>query len=138
MGAALPSSTWYFAEGYTGPGFDEWVCVLNPGDADANLTFNFQTQEAGLIVPDGTYTVPAHSRATFKVNDLLGGQSYQTSLKLDIRRSRWWPSAPCTSTTRAPAAWGWTGGHCVMGAPSLASDYYFAEGYHPAPASRSG
>ena len=48
----------------------------------AHLTFNFQTQEDGLVVPTGTYTVPAHSRATFKANDLLEGKSYQTSLKL--------------------------------------------------------
>src|SRR5450759_2788675 len=22
--------TWYFAEGYTGPGFDEWLCLWTP------------------------------------------------------------------------------------------------------------
>ncbi len=41
---------WFFAEGYTGPGFDEWVCVLNLDDADANLTFHFQTQEEGEVI----------------------------------------------------------------------------------------
>ncbi len=66
-----PSGTWYFAEGYTGEGFDEWLCVLNPGDAAAALTFRFQTQEEGEVTVEG-YGVPARSRATFKVDDLLG------------------------------------------------------------------
>ncbi len=24
------AKTWFFAEGYTGPGFDEWILVYNP------------------------------------------------------------------------------------------------------------
>ncbi len=127
VGAAFPSRAWYFAEGYTGPGFDEYVCVLNPGTADADLTFNFQTQEAGLIVPDGAYTVPAHSRATFKANELLGNQAYQTSLKLVS-------DAPVVAERamyfdyQGTGSWGWTGGHCVMGTPSFEKEYFFAEG----------
>ena len=69
-------------KGYTGSGFDESGSVLlNPGRRRADLC-NFQTKEAGLWYPTGTYKVPAHSRGTFKANDLLQGKSYQTSLKL--------------------------------------------------------
>ncbi len=128
IGAARASYAWYFAEGYTGSGFDEWVCILNPGNVTASLTLEFQTQEAGLMVPNGTYNVPAHSRATFKANDLLGGGSYQASLKITS-------DAPVVAERatyfdyQGLGAWGWTGGHCVMGAPILGRDYYFAEGY---------
>ena len=127
VGASLPSTSWYFAEGYTGPGFDEWICVLNPWGAEAHLTFNFQTQEDGLVVPTGTYTVPAHSRATFKANDLLEGKSYQTSLKLtsDVPVVA---ERPMYFEYSGTGSWGWTGGHDVMGVPMLARDYYFAEG----------
>ncbi len=30
VGILTPSSVWYLPEGYTGPGFDEWVLVQNP------------------------------------------------------------------------------------------------------------
>ncbi len=127
VGAPLPSTSWYFAEGYTGPGFDEWVCVLNPWGSEASLTFNFQTQEDGLVVPTGTYKVPAHSRATFKANDLLEGKSYQTSLKLtsDVPVVA---ERPMYFDYSGMGSWGWTGGHDVMGVPALARDYFFAEG----------
>ena len=49
MGVVEPSVKWHFAEGYTGAGFDEWVCIMNPGDANATVHFYFQTQEAGEI-----------------------------------------------------------------------------------------
>ncbi len=101
-GGHRPLRAWYFAEGYTGPGFDEWVCVLNPGDAAADLTFRFQTQEEGEKVVGRATPSPAHSRATFKVNDLLGERPTRPRSSWS-RPSRWWPSAPCTSTTRAPA-----------------------------------
>lgn len=121
MGATAPSRTWYFAEGYTGPGFEEYVCVLNPGSSAADLTFRFQTQEAGEIAKTG-YKVGAHTRATFKVNDVLG-PNYQASLKLES-------SQPVVA--ERPMYFNyqgqWTGGHCVMGAPELSREYYFAEG----------
>ncbi len=127
VGASYPSRDWYFAEGYTGPGFDEWICVLNPGDDPARLKFHFQTEEAGPIEPEGDYTVPAHSRATFKANDLLGGTAYQTSLKLtsDVPVVA---ERPMYFDYQGTGGWGWTGGHCVMGVPTLANDFFFAEG----------
>ncbi len=127
VGANRTSRNWYFAEGYTGPGFDEWVCVFNPGDNDASLTFNFQTQEDGLVVPTGTHTVPAHSRGTFKANDLLGGKDYQTSLALasDVPVVA---ERPMYFDYQGTVGWGWTGGHDVLGVPALGRDYYFAEG----------
>ncbi len=126
VGASAPSNTWYFAEGYTGPGFDEYICVLNPGATEAALTFRFQTQEAGEQVVAGL-TCPAHSRRSFKANDLLGGQAFQTSLKLDS-------SQPIVAERSiyfnylGMGGWNWTGGDCVMGATALGNEYYFAEG----------
>ncbi|MDY6795520.1 MAG: DUF5719 family protein [Actinomycetota bacterium] len=123
IGATSTSNNWYFAEGYTGYGFEEWICVLNPGDSIANLIFNFQTQEEGLIQRSGL-AVPAHSRGSFKVNDVLG-PDYQTSLKLEsdqpvvAERPMYFSYAHNVSSR---------GGHCVTGAPSLAKGYYFAEG----------
>ncbi len=125
IGATASSEEWYFAEGYTGPGFDEWICVQNPAESAADLTFYFQTQEKGESVHGG-YSVGPRSRATFKVNDVLG-PNYQTSLKLVSSR-------PVVAERSlyfwygGTNSWGWTGGHCVMGATALADEFYFAEG----------
>jgi hypothetical protein len=121
LGAPAPSDQWYFAEGYTGPGFDEYICVLNPGDAAATLDFYFQTQEAGEIARTG-YTVGPHTRGTFKVNDVLG-PGYQTSLRLEADRDIV-AERPMYFHYQST----WTGGHCVMGSPNLAQEFYFAEG----------
>lgn len=125
VGATYPSHDWYFAEGCTREGFAEYICVLNPGATDASLTFRFQTEEQGEIVRT-PYTVKAHSRQTFYVNDMLGA-GFQTSLKLES-------TVPVVAErpmyfiyTGMGSHW-WTGGHCVMGTPTLGSAYYFAEG----------
>ena len=126
VGATSTSDTWYFAEGYTGQGFDEWICVLNPGDSPADLTFFFQTQEEGEKMVNG-FSVPANSRVSFRANDLLGGGSYQTSLKLESTQPVV-AERPMYFDYQGIGGWGWTGGHCVMGASELATGYYFAEG----------
>lgn len=126
VGAGSSSPTWFFAEGYTGPGFEEWVCVLNPGNRDAALNFRFQTQEEGEKVVGGQ-SVAAHSRATFKVNDLLGA-NYQCSLKLEsdqpvvAERPMYFDYLGTTGDLH------WNGGHCVMGAGRPAKEFNFAEG----------
>ncbi len=119
-GVSAPATAWYFAEGYTGPGFDEYLSVLNPQAGSATLTFRFQTQEAGERDFSGI-TVPAHSRSSFHVNDLLG-EGYQASLAL---------SSDIPVVAERPMYFnygGWTGGSCVTGATSLGTEYYFAEG----------
>ena len=125
IGAAAPANDWFFAEGYTGWGFDEWVCVLNPGTEDANLTFRFQTQEAGEQVRAG-YEVPARSRRTFKVNDVLGAD-YQASLAVESTRPIV-AERPMYFDYTGTGGYHWEGGHCVMGATALGREYYFAEG----------
>ncbi len=118
-GAAAPSRTWFFAEGYTGPGFDEYVCVLNEGEA-ASLTFRFQTEEEGEKVIPGV-VIAAHARATYRVNDLLG-TGFQNALKLES-------SSPVVAERSLYFDYGgWTGGSCTMGATAIGQDYYFSEG----------
>ncbi len=125
VGSTGTSTIWYFAEGYTGPGFEEWICVLNPQDQAADLTFNFQTEEDGVKAVTGQ-SVPAHSRRSFKVNDLLGS-NFQTSLRLDSNLPVV-AERPMYFNYQGTSSWNWTGGHCVMGAASLAYQYSFAEG----------
>ncbi|MBN2025764.1 MAG: hypothetical protein JW854_03215 [Actinobacteria bacterium] len=125
MGVTSPASTWYFAEGYTRSGFEEWICVLNPGDAAANLTFRFQTEEEGEKVVQGQ-AVPSHSRASFSANQLLGA-GYQTSLKLESDQPVV-AERPLYFDYSGLGDHHWCGGHCVMDASTLSDEYYFAEG----------
>ncbi len=125
LGATATAKTWYFAEGYTGPGFTEYITVLNPNTSPADLTLRFQTQEQGEINKTGL-TVGPNSRATICVNDLLGG-GYQTSLKLESTQSVV-AERPMYFNYAGMGNWHWTGGHCVMGATQLSKEYFFAEG----------
>ncbi len=125
MGTEEASTTWYFAEGYTGEGFEEWICVLNPLENDAVLDFYFQTQEAGVVEKKG-YKIPAGSRRSFFVNDILG-PGYQHSLKL-ISDSPVVAERPIYFDYLGTGGFHWQGGHCVRGATALSQTYYFAEG----------
>ncbi len=125
MAATSPSETWYFAEGTTLPGFEEWICVLNTTNTVANLAFRFQDQVSGAV-RDGV--VLPNSRASFRVNDLLG-EGYQASLMLESDQPVVAERAMYFNYPGMPGEFlFWTGGTCVTGATQLNRAYYFAEG----------
>ncbi len=124
-GAREPSRVFYFAEGYTGEGFEEWICVLNPGDEPADLAFRFQTQEEGEREVMG-FSVGPHSRASFKVNDILGSD-LQASCVVEASREVV-VERPMYFDYRGRGGHGWQGGHCVMGATAPSTRFLFAEG----------
>lgn len=70
LGSRVPGTTWYLAEGATHPGFEEWICIQNPGKVNAtvNITYMFpggETKGQQLIVGPNT-------RSTVSVNDAVG------------------------------------------------------------------
>ncbi len=125
MGTGAPSATWYFAEGYTGAGFDSYLTIQNPGLNAATLALRFQTEGEGEKVIPGVF-VAAHSRRTLLVNDLFPVPQ-QMSLKIE---------ADTPVVAERPMYFDylgfgevhWEGGSCVMGARQLATSAYFAEG----------
>ncbi|MHB8780864.1 MAG: IPT/TIG domain-containing protein [Candidatus Geothermincolia bacterium] len=125
IGAPAPSTEWYFAEGYTGAGFDEYICVMNPQAAPASLSFRFQTGAGEQVIPG--LSVGAHSRASWLVNDLLG-PGREASLALSSDRPVVAERPMYFTYGGATGGLDWTGGHCVMGATSLATSYSFSEG----------
>ncbi len=125
MGARHLNLTVHFAEGYTGPYFDEYVCVFNPGEEDTHLTLEFQTQEAGQKMTNAF--VPKRSRATFLANDpSILGPNYQTSLTVHSAKPVIVERVMYFQYIGLGA--GWEGGHCTMGVHELSKQYYFAEG----------
>lgn len=126
-GAPSSSGIWYFAEGYTGSGFEQWICIMNPGHSTANVEVVFQTQEEGTDQSKAfRHQVGGRSRATFSVNDVLG-ENYQNSftVKSDMPVV---VERPMYFDYLGREFRHWSGGHCVMGRTTLSDRYFFAEG----------
>lgn len=81
-GVTAPSPTWYFAEGYTGSGFDEYLTILNPDPEGAMVSVTYYREGEGPVVK--SHLVPAASRYTIKVNDEVGpGQAVSAKVESD-------------------------------------------------------
>ena len=129
-------STYYFAEGSTRPGFEPYLCIANPGEAEAVVAIDY-------MLGDGTtreqyLAVPPASRATVPVASVLGSAgdtahdfsavvTCTNGQVIVAERPMYFDYRPgILDTTGGPPSW--TGGHCVVGAPSPANAWYFAEG----------
>ncbi|MDI6873039.1 MAG: DUF5719 family protein [Actinomycetota bacterium] len=120
-GITNPSRTWYFAEGYTGPGFQEYLCLLNPGGEDARVTVEYYCQ--GGLLAEEDLVVPAGRRRTLDVNRSVGpGQ--EVSVRVSSDRN---------IVAERPMyflyAGRWAGGHVSSGTTNPSQTWYFAEGY---------
>jgi hypothetical protein len=117
-----------FAEGYTGPGFDEYITIGNPNASTVSVTLNFLPESGSPIsISD---VLPAKSRRTYKVNDLIGpnvahGTRIDASMPIMTARPMYFEYG---------GAGGWKGGDVGIGfSPSPWA--LFAEGYAYSPAS---
>jgi hypothetical protein len=116
---------WYFAEGTCRPGFDPYICIQNPTGADAHASITYMRGN-GENTPQSV-TVPARSRQTVRVKDLLGeGDSAAFDFSASVRS----PGVPVI--VERPMYFNyqgmWSGGHDVLGTNSPAGQWYFAEG----------
>ena len=64
------ASSFYFAEGYTGPGFEEWLTLQNPNAEEAVVEVTYMIKGGDNLVKH--YTVGAETRYTVNVNDEVG------------------------------------------------------------------
>ena len=70
MGVCRPGSSWYLAEGCTRSGFEEWICLMNPGDEAAEVVLRFMLEDSSER--EHVVSVPPGTRVTVKVNDVVG------------------------------------------------------------------
>jgi hypothetical protein len=115
-GAADLSTDWYFAEGTTRNGFEEWLCIMNPG-ADTTARVQYLFAGAAPVVKD--YPLKAHSRTTVSVNEAVGPEkdvSISVNSDADLMCERpmyfYYHNA-------------WEGGHDVVGATESSRIWYF-------------
>jgi alpha-tubulin suppressor-like RCC1 family protein len=130
MGVEAPRPRWYFAEGYTGAGFDQFLTIMNPNPTpvEARLTY-YRTGAAPLVK---TKTVPAASRATVAVHEeaegvgRAGGQGWEVATLVEsVSGGAIVVERPIYFRYRGHI----TGGHTVPGAAAPAPAWSFAEGY---------
>lgn len=127
LGATSPSNTWLFAEGYTGPGFVEWLTLQNPngGPTSATITYAFASGPPLVKI----YPLAANSRTTLRVNDEIGAPGRDVSVRIDVtgppivaERPMYFSADPVLGALA-------NGGHVVVGASTTGANTYFAEGY---------
>lgn len=95
------------AEGYTGSGFEEWLCVQNPGGKAANLTITYYPESGPPIVKP--WTVPANTKLTVSVNRDAGANlalsaKVASDQRVIVERPMYFNFNGA-----------WTGGHDVVG-----------------------
>src|SRR5262249_37507831 len=64
FGANSPATTWYFAEGTTLAGFNEYLTLQNSGSSISNVTVTYFTDSGALVTR--TLQLPATSRTTLE------------------------------------------------------------------------
>src|SRR5262249_28657320 len=75
LGAAAPSNLFYFAEGYTGTGFGEYLTIENPNTTNtATVVVTFLPSDGGPATVK-IYMIAPSSRFTLYVNSVLSNQS---------------------------------------------------------------
>ncbi len=120
-GTNQPSTSWYFAEGYTGPGFEEWLCLLNPGQQPATVKIEYLSQ-GGLLKEEERVVWPSR-RDTVFVNEVVGPDR-EISMRVTSDQ-------PVVAERPVYFLYHdlWAGGHVSTGANQPSTSWYFAEGY---------
>ncbi len=118
-GARSPGRLWYFAEGTTLDGFEEYLTLQNPSDENAHVDITYVLGD-GTTRPGAVYIGP-RSRDTVSVNSAIGpGQEVSLVVQSDT-------AIVCERPMYFDYQ-GRTGGHCEVGSTRLADRWYFAEG----------
>ena len=119
-GIAAPQKTWYLAEGATHPGFEEWICIQNPGNIPAAVTITYMFP--GGQTQNQSVKVGPHQRSTVDVNRAVGPYK-DVSAKVH---------SPQPIVVERPMYFlyhnAWPGGSIEAGVPNLSNTWYLAEG----------
>jgi hypothetical protein len=133
-GSTRLSTTWFHAEGATGPYFDTFILVGNPNSSRTHLTVTYLLDSGITIVK--SYTVEAYQRLTINVEaqdprlaNAAVSTTVQSSLPVVSERAMYWPGSAATWTeahnsfgvTQARTKWGLSEGR--VGGPEAFDTY---------------
>lgn len=119
VGAVSAESSWHFAEGSTAHGFDEWICLQNPGGTEADVKITYMDTEGEVTLE--RVTIPAQARRTVNVAESVGEADISASVQSDSR-------IIAERTMYFLYQDKWSGGTCCKGTSELSDQYFFAEG----------
>jgi putative amidase-like protein len=117
------SSQWYFAEGYTGGSFTEYLTLVNPGDSNSVASVTVQYLPSAGTIITRTYYIPGGTRSTINVNTEVGtgkNVSMIVTSSLPIIAER-----PMYFTYTGLSGYTVPGGSDVLGATSLGTQFDF-------------
>lgn len=100
-GVTAPSTSWFLAEGRTGPVFDEWVLISNPNDEAAAVDVQFVTSSGEVVTyPGSPILIEGKRRFTIYVDGVPGLADVAVSTKISAdrpvvaERAMYWPGTP--------------------------------------------
>jgi hypothetical protein len=118
-----PSPTWFLAEGATGPFFETFVLLANPGDQPAEAMVTFLPDTGVPVVK--VMTIPAQGRVTLNIeaeDPSLANAAVATQVTATrpilVERAQYWPDP-------APQ---WYEAHNSFGVTATATKWGLAEG----------
>ena len=123
---AQPSTTWFVAEGRTGPSFDMYLLLANPNPAPTDATIRY-LKPGGQVVTQqftGPNQLPARSRRTIHVDSLADltdtevSASITSTLPIIVERAMYWPDM----------SQGWIEAHASAGVTATGTKWVLAEG----------
>jgi len=92
IGTTAPATDYFLAEGTTDYGFTTYVLVQNPNPSAANVTVTYMTNAGPQ--PQAPFSMPANSRKTIRVNDILPSKDLSTQVHADqpiiAERAMYW------------------------------------------------
>lgn len=126
-GAAALRTSWFFAEGHTGPFFEQYLLIGNPAPTEVPVRVTYLLPQGPT--PPVTYVVAPNSRLTVLVNNEVpapGVSLTSTALSLIVdadapvvaERAMWWPGSSAT----------WREAHVSLGAERTCTRWAVAEG----------
>jgi len=110
VGANAPGDTWYFAEGTTRAGFEEWICIQNPNANPVEVLLTYMQDDGNNRLQ--TVNLPATSRETVWVNDFILGEH---DVSIRVESSDGSPIIAERPMYFTYGVYNWTGGHDVLG-----------------------
>jgi hypothetical protein len=125
MGVSALNNEYYLPEGSTRPGFEEWLTIQNPNDTAIKVNATYLLGSGSPIEKE--YTINPAQRFTVYVPNEVG-TNQDVSVRL-TSSANFLAERPMYFNYQGMGAWGWTGGHCVIGATSYGNTWFFAEGY---------
>lgn len=80
LGVERARTNWSLAEGHSGPGFDTWTLVANPGPVAASVTAKYLTDDGRAIVQN--FEIPPYSRHTTNARSIPGLEGHSHSVQI--------------------------------------------------------